>query len=449
MNRSRPASWVKVMAGSAVLALTLAACGSDSDDNDAADEPTDDATTSQTSEENFTNDECAGNTSSADTFKVAGILPLTGNLAFLGPPEVAGVGLAVSDINAAGGVGDADACQVLLDSGDATDSSVANAAAQQAISGNASMVLGAASSSVTQNIVDAITNAPIVQISPANTAVSLSGYDPFYFRTAPPDGIQGNALGNLISGDGNQRVAFIVFNDAYGVGLRDVIQETVENNGGEVVYGGKGMNQEFPPAQTSFSAEVNGATSANPDAIVVLAFDETKAIIPELANAGWDMSKIYMVDGNTSSYGDEFDAGMLEGAKGTIPGNDPDSTFKDRLNAWYEFAEGEALNDYAYAAESYDGVILAALAAVKGGDTTPETIQKNLAAVSGATDGEECTSYADCVALLEDGSEIRYAGPSGIGPFDDENDPSSAFIGIYEYDADNNIGLVTTEEGKK
>src|SRR5690606_26955088 len=274
------------MAGSAVLALTLAACGSDSDDNDAADEPTDDATTSQTSEENFTNDECAGNTSSADTFKVAGILPLTGNLAFLGPPEVAGVGLAVSDINAAGGVGDADACQVLLDSGDATDSSVANAAAQQAISGNASMVLGAASSSVTQNIVDAITNAPIVQISPANTAVSLSGYDPFYFRTAPPDGIQGNALGNLISGDGNQRVAFIVFNDAYGVGLRDVVQETVENNGGEVVYGGKGMNQEFPPAQTSFSAEVNGATSANPDAIVVLAFDETKAIIPELANAG-------------------------------------------------------------------------------------------------------------------------------------------------------------------
>ncbi|MDP9823465.1 ABC transporter substrate-binding protein [Nocardioides massiliensis] len=449
MNRSRPASWVKVMAGSAVLALTLAACGSDSDDtDDAADEPTADETTSQAADD-FTNDECAGNTSSADTFKVAGILPLTGNLAFLGPPEVAGVGLAVSDINAAGGVGEAAACQVFLDSGDATDASVANASAQQAISGNASMVLGAASSSVTEQIIDAITAAPIVQISPANTSVALSGRHPFYFRTAPPDGIQGNALGNLISGDGNQRVAFIVFNDSYGVGLRDVVQETIENNGGEVVYGGKGMNQEFPPAQTSFSAEVNGATSANPDAIVVLAFDETKAIIPELANAGFDMSKIYMTDGNTSNYGDEFDAGLLEGAKGTIPGNDPESSFKERLNAWYEFAEGESLGDYSYAAESYDGVILAALAAVKGGDTTPETIQENLAAVSGATDGEECATYADCVALLEDGQEIRYAGPSGIGPFDDENDPSSAFVGIYEYDAENNYSLVTTEEGAK
>ena len=32
------------------------------------------------------------------------LLPLTGNLAFLGPPEIAGVDLAVADINAAGGV---------------------------------------------------------------------------------------------------------------------------------------------------------------------------------------------------------------------------------------------------------------------------------------------------------------------------------------------------------
>lgn len=438
------------MAGSAALALTLTACGSDSEsepdsgeENTASDEPT-----SET--ESFTNDECTGNTSSADTFKVAGILPLTGNLAFLGPPEVAGVGLAVSDINAAGGVGDADACHDILDSGDATDASVANSSAQQAIAGNASVVVGAASSSVTLNIVDALTDAPVVQISPANTAVSLSGYDDFYFRTAPPDGIQGNALGNLISADGNQRVAFIVFNDAYGTGLRDVVQETVEANGGEVVYGGKGQGQEFPPAQTSFSAEVQGATAENPDAIVILAFDETKAIVPELQASGFDMSKVYMTDGNTSNYSEDFEEGTLEGAKGTIPGNDPDSEFKDRLNGWFESAEGSDLNDtYSYAAESYDAVILPALAAVKGGATDPETIQANLAAVSGASDGEECSTYADCVELLEGGDEIRYTGPSGIGPFDEENDPSSAFVGIYQYEADNSYTLVTTEEGSK
>ena len=86
---------------------------------------------------------------------------------------------------------------------------------------------------------------------------------------------------------------------------------------------------------------------------------------------------------------------------------------------------------------------------VKGKSNDSKTVDENFAAVSGATDGEECNTYADCVALLEAGKEIRYAGPSGIGPIDDENDPSSAFIGIYQYDANNKNVLSGTVEGSK
>lgn len=452
----RRAITLRLAAVATTSMLVLTACGGGSDDADSDSDSSGGSSDGGGSsseitpaDEDFTNEECADGATSADTFKVSGILPLTGNLAFLGPPEIAGVGLAVNDINAAGGVGGADACNQILDSGDATDASVANGSAQTAISGQSSVVIGAASSSVTLNIVDAITDAGVVQISPANTAVSLSGYSDFYFRTAPPDGIQGDALGNQIVNDGNQRVAFLVFNDAYGTGLRDVVQGVVEDAGGEVTYGGTGDGQEFPPAQTTFSAEVAAAVATNPDAIVVLAFDETRAIIPELDAQGWDMSKIYMTDGNTSSYGEDFAEGTLEGAQGTIPGADASADFKGRLQGWYESAENTELTDYSYAAESYDAVILAALAAVKGGATTPDVIQANLAAVSGATDGEECSTYEECVTLLDEGSEITYAGPSGIGPFDDQNDPSSAFVGIYSYGADNNITLETTVEGFK
>ena len=55
---------------------------------------------------------------------------------------------------------------------------------------------------MTRNVIDDITGAKIVQISPANTATELSGYSDYYFRTAPPDTVQGAALGNLILGDG-------------------------------------------------------------------------------------------------------------------------------------------------------------------------------------------------------------------------------------------------------
>lgn len=451
VKRTTTAHWLKLTTGMAALALVVAGCGSDSE-SDATSEPTADASTSSSASAeptSYTNDECAADASTSDTFKAAGILPLTGNLAFLGPPEIAGVGLAVSDINAAGGVKGAKACTDIRDSGDSTDMSVSTASARGIIKDGASVVIGAASSSVSLNFVDALSSNKITQVSPANTAVALSGYSPYYFRTAPPDTIQGNALGSLISSDGYQRVAFLVFSDTYGTGLRDVIQKTVESAGGECTYGCKGDGDEFPAGQTSFSSEVRAAVNSNPDAIVILAFDETKAIVPELVSAGWDMKATYYTDGNTADYSEAFPKGTLEGAQGTIPGADASQDFKDRLSGWNEFANGSALTDFSYGAESYDATILAALAAYKGGSTESDVVQKNFAAVSGATDGESCSTYADCIALLDEGKEIHYEGPSGIGPIDDENDPSSAFIGIYQFDNNNKPALTSTVEGSK
>ncbi len=447
MNRTKTATWVRLMAGTAVLGLALTACGDGSDDSEPA--AKDSASASKPADAKVTNDKCAANQTSADSLRVGGILPLTGNLAYLGPPEVSGVGLAVSDINAAGGVKGAKACHDVQDSGDSTDMSVSTASAGTLIASKPSLVVGAASSSVSLNVVDTFADNKITEVSPANTAVDLSGYSPWYFRTAPPDGVQGNALGTLISTDGYTKVGFLVFNDTYGTGLRNVVEETVKAAGGSCTYGCKGQGDEFPAGQTTFSAEVSGVLASKPDAIVILAFDETKSIVPELKSQGWDMSKVYLSDGNTSDFSADFAKGTLEGAQGTIPGADPDAAFKARLSGWSEIGNGAPLKDYAYGAESYDATILAALAAVKGGKTDSQTIRDNYAAVSGATDGEECKSYADCVKLLDAGKEIRYAGPSGIGPIDKDNDPSSAFVGIYTYNGDNKNELTSTVEGSK
>jgi neutral amino acid transport system substrate-binding protein len=438
------------------LGLSLVACGDDGDSGSANDKPSSSTSESTTTEPSasestaaMTDDKCAAGATSADSFKAGGILPETGNLAFLGPPEISGVGLAVSDINAAGGVNGAKACYDIEDSGDSTDLSISTASAGNLVAGKPSVVIGAASSSVSLNVVDTFADNKITEVSPANTAVDLSGYSPFYFRTAPPDGVQGNALGTLISQDGYTNIGFLVFNDTYGTGLRNAVQATVEQSGGKCVYGCKGDGDEFPAGQTTFSAEVQAVTAAKPDAIVVLAFDETKSIVPELAASGFDMSKTYYSDGNTADYSADFEPGTLEGAQGTIPGADPDQGFKDQLVAFYKQSSGDDLKDFAYGAESYDATILAALAAAKGLANDSVSVQKNFAAVSGSTQGTECTTYADCLKLIQGGSEIRYKGPSGIGPIDDENDPSSAFVGIYQFDANNKNILSGTVEGSK
>ncbi|MET4052853.1 neutral amino acid transport system substrate-binding protein [Frigoribacterium sp. PvP054] len=439
MIRSSTALRALALAGAA--SVLLAACSTASPSDDASSSASSSAKTDPAAS-------CEAGTPSTDPFAIGTMLPLTGTLAYLGPPAIAGANQAISDINAAGGVLDQPAeISTSTDSGDSNDMTVSSNAATQLIDAKVPVVLGAESSSVTLNVVDQLTSNCIVEISPANTASSLSGYSSYYYRTAPPDSVQGSALGQQITADGNANVAFLVFNDTYGTGLRDSTQESIESSGGTVVYGGTGEGQEFPPGQTTFSSEVSAAIAADPDAIVILAFDETKSIVPELVAQGWDMSKVYMSDGNTADYSADFEPGTLEGAKGTIPGADASADFKAKLAAGYQQSEGQALADYSYAAESYDAVILTALAAQAGGGTDAGTIQANMAAVSGANGGTECTTFADCKTALDAGDDIHYTGPSGIGPFNDDNDPSSASIGVYQFDADNKPVYQTGIEG--
>ncbi len=420
MIRTTHALRAAALAGAAALVLT--ACGGSSDDA-GSDEGSSDAG------------------SDSSPLIIGTLLPQTGSLAYLGPPEVAGVQLAINEINEAGGVLGADVQVENADSSDADHAEVATQSVTELISQDVQVIIGAASSSVTLNVIDDITGANIVQISPANTATSLSGYSDFYFRTAPPDTVQGSALGNLITGDGYSNIGILVFNDDYGTSLRDVVKETVEATGATVVYGNEG--EEFDPLASSFATDVTSLMATSPDAIVVLAFEQTKQIIPELVAAGADLSTLYMVDGNTADYSTDFEPGTLEGAKGTIPGAFPSDDFRARL-----MEVDSNLTDFAYGPESYDATILAALAAVKGGATDGETIQANMAAVSGADGGEECSSFADCVELLDAGEDITYVGQAGIGPFNDDNDPSSAFIGVYQYGADNKNVWINAVEGE-
>jgi ABC-type branched-subunit amino acid transport system substrate-binding protein len=364
---------------------------------------------------------------------VGTLLPVTGSLAFLGPPEIAGVDLAIEEINAEGGTNGAAVEVEHTDSGDAENLAVAQQSVNDLISRGAHVIIGAASSSVTYGIIDTVTEAGIVQISPANTSPGLSGYSEFYFRTAPPDSVQGNALGNLIVEDGHERVGILVFNDDYGTGLRNVVEQTLTDQDVEVTYGREGQAEEFAPKQNNYEAEVQAVMASDPDAIVLIAFEETSVIIPQLVQAGYDTANLYMTDGNTANYPD-LDAGVLEGAKGTIPGAFPSDEFQERL-----LGVDSGLTEYSYAAESYDATILAALAAVRGGSNDAQTVRDNLAAVSGAEDGSECSSFSACVQLLDSGEDIMYVGQSGVGPFNEENDPSSAFVGIYEYSEDNTI----------
>lgn len=384
-----------------------------------------------------------------DGLKIATLLPHTGSLGFLMPPVQAGTALALSEIDAAGGVlGQPVEIVAEANEGDGSDITVVEKGADEVIASGAAFVLGAMSSSRTMHVVDKITGEGMLMGSPSNTATGLSGVSPNYFRTAPPDSVQGSALANQILADGKSNIAYLTFNDDYGIGLRDTIQKVTEAGGATTVYGGKGAGNEFPVDQTTFSADVTGALSANPDAIVIVTFDQINAILPEMLIQGVDPKMIYLVDGNANSFAEVLDPGSVVGMQGSIPGAQANKEFKADLEKIYTDQFGGKLESFTYAPEGYDLVMIVALAAEKAGAADSTSIQKQLAAVTGANGGEECTTFADCKALLADKKEIRYVGKSGTGPLNKNNDPSSAWIGIYKYDESNTPQFVSAVEGE-
>lgn len=376
----------------------------------------------------------------SDTFMAAGLFPLTGSMAYLGPANIATMKLAQKDINAAGGVLGKDIEITSADTSDADHADQNTSSAQSVLAKNPSVVVGPPSSSVVKNTYKQVTSAKVPMISSGATSTAFSGLSDYFFRTIPPDTVQGAVLGQIIAQDGVKNLAIAVFNDEYGTSLRDVVVKTVDDAGVNVVYGEKDT---FDPTETNFSSMVTAIKATNPDATLVIAFDQTKPLLKALASAGVNTKKLYFVDGNTSDYSSELDAGLLEGSKGTIPGVNPSDDFVKRL----ESTGVDLKNTTTYGAETYDGIILAALAAQKGGSADGKTIQANMAAVSGSTKGEKCDSYKACVALLKDGKEIQYKGQTSIGAFNDAHDPSSASIGVYKYDADNKPVFDHSQEG--
>lgn len=393
-------------------ALVLAACGGD------------DETVEEVAEET----EAPASDCSVNTLNIGTILPVTGSLAFLGPPEVAASGFAVEDINAAGGVLGNPVELNQGDSGDAT-TDTANTEVDRLLAAGAQVIIGAASSGVSLTVIDKITSAGVVQFSPANTSPTFTTYDDngLYFRTAPSDLLQGRVLANLVIEEGATSAAVLYRNDSYGVGLADSFKANFEAAGGTVPE-----FIEYAEGTESFDAEVDQVVAANPDAVVIVGFAETGPILNTMheRGVGPTAKAVYGVDGNIAGL-DKLvsDVSILAGMKGTTPSVDlaSISEFVAKLDA----AGVDGVYDYG--AETYDSIVISALAAEIAGCADGLSIA---AQINGVTkDGEKCTSFESCLSLVQAGTDIDYDGLGGPYEFVDAGEPAAASFRIITYGA--------------
>lgn len=120
--------------------------------------------------------------------------------------------------------------------------------------------------------------------------------------------------------------------------------------------------------------------------------------------------------GTTATPDDAPSTNSLVGMLGSTPLVDLDDEFKDRLRQ-----VDPALVDYNYAAESYDAAIVIGLAAEAAGTDGSALAQR----INDITrDGEKCTDFAPCQAILDVGGDPDYDGQSGPLEFSGNGEPT-------------------------
>ncbi|MEQ3552512.1 ABC transporter substrate-binding protein [Pseudonocardia nematodicida] len=429
MTRS---TW-RLAALAGVASLVLAGCGGGGGDaGDAGGETGGEAPSAAGADCTPPQAQASGNPST-EPLKIGSLLPETGSLAFLGPPEFAGVDVAINEINEAGGVLGNPIEHLRGDSGDDT-TDIANQTVDRHLASGTQVIVGAAASGVSKLVIDKITGAGVVQFSPANTSDEFTCWEDagLYFRTAPADVLQAQALSELMASDGAQRVSILARNDPYGAGLADNTEQNLLSAGipqdaiQKIIY---------DPNAASFNPEIDQVAQFNPDSVAVIGFDESKRIITRMSevNIGPGEKNVYGTDGNMgNALGEGLPAGLLEGMKGTTPLTELSGDFEQRLRT-----QDPGLTDVNYAGESYDAVMISALAAEAAQSTNGVDIASEINGVT--RDGEKCTTFADCKAILDGGGDIDFDGVTGTLDFVDAGEPGSGSYGVLSFQPDNTL----------
>jgi neutral amino acid transport system substrate-binding protein len=392
---------------------------------------------------------CAGPSSSArvtsaeasgdGTLRIGLILDNTGRQNFLNAPQLAAARLAIKEINAAGGH-KGKPVELLPE----TISQDTAAQAKSLVAAKADVVIGPTDSSRAPGAIDVLSNAKVAVISPANSASGLSRYKSggYYFRTAAADVAQAPVLVKLAKDGGAKTIAVVHEEGSYGKDVSAAVAAAAKQAGLDPV-----ADAEFKAGQAQQAAAA--AKAAAPDGVILISRDGAQGAIAELNNVGLAGKKLILSDGAVNQYGSGLGSRALDGARGILPGVFPTADFQAKL-----VAVDPGLKDMTFAAETYDAVNLAAVAAAEAEDDAGTSIAAKLVAVSGgkASDGAPasgeataCHSYKECADAIRAGKRPDYDGESGRINFDSSGDVTAANYMVYVYGADNKATMSGSE----
>jgi len=355
-----------------------------------------------------------------ETFAVTGdgvlrigtLFGLTGASAATGAAQVAGVELAVRDINLAGGVNGSPVEVFHRNSADDASgdpAGVASVSLAALLERGADVIIGPSTAAVATSLLPAAGDIPLIS---ASAQVATAGL----FSVAPTDAGEARALAAALKA---AKTVAVVHPE--GVDAPSLKKPT------DVTF------TAGAPDPEAVARDAGGA-----DAVVLSgAVADVAVLVPALLDSGIAPDRLWFARDSAGSYATLLPAGALTGAHAIVGGATPDPEFAAALRQ-----SDPGLGSVGFAAEAYDATVLAALSAVVAGDDGGPAIARGLRDVSSA--GIPCTSFGQCVDTLASRDDVDYDGVSGRVGITESGGVGAGSWTRFEYNA-TNIPVATVE----
>ena len=352
---------------------------------------------------------------------IGALVPDSGVVAGWGPSTRAAISLAIADVNDAATT--LTVAAEIRDSGDSSTDTGVNSV-NELLELPVDAFVGPLSDGVSRKVLDSIVGAGLPVISPANSAPDFTQYDDdgLYWRTSAPCTLEASVFAQRVADSGADSVGILSLEGSCGGELPKAVRIALERLGVTVAA------EVALDDGASVDQAVADLAQAAPDVVAVVSPLGKDAIQP-LSNVGFAGNQLFFAGLTPGDYSADFPEATLLGATATRPGPDYATleTFTERL-----LEVDPSLSQFRHSAETYDAVVLLALAAYQANSTDGEAMAASLAEVSGASgEGTACTSFTACAAAISAGEEADYEGISGSITFDEAGDPQGASIGVF------------------
>ena len=309
----------------------------------------------------------------SDTIKIGHIAPMTGALAAYGTAVNNAIELAISEINADGGV--LGKPIELITKDNQADPAETVSAFNALLGEDVAAIIGAIRSACTSAITGLANDEGIVLITATSTADEITEEDNYVFRSCYKDSFQGEMVAAFCAQQGWNKVGILyTVGDAYSTGLRNSFLAAAEKLGLEVVI----EQSTSDILAVDFSSQLTSIASADVDVLFAPYYYDTVGpkIIPQAREAGYE-GPIVGADGFDGT--ESVAVGDLSVYENVFFTNhyspeDPSEIVQNFVAAYSAVYPPESLN--ALAALAYDAMYMLAQGIETAGSTDHEAIRE-------------------------------------------------------------------------